>query len=633
MDHAPTIQSQSQTRAEPEPRLTSGLFFRANIEVLRWHVLASLGTIWCVLLLVGCNAEADKLAPKPMEPNALPTASSSGNGQLPALASSSSTPLARATFAVRTQPEFDHCGYHNGREANLNAMLEIVGGGVGCVDYDGDGRPDLLFPRGGHLDAAAKQITGIDSVLLHQDGHWHWTDCTDNARIVSSRLFSHGVLAADMDADGCVDLLVYGYHGIIWMRNQGDGTFIEMETQSLHHTDWTTAAAAIDIDNDQLLDLYLGSYVDWSMENNQPCPDKHGRLDVCSPNVFGGTQNSVWLNNGSGTFTEAHELLQSPEPTKTLGVLAAEFSPGKGTGIYVANDLIPNSFFTRRQDRFEEHAHASGVAVDDEGLANGSMGLALLDFNLDLLPDLFVTNFEHEKMALYINQRDNVFQHASRQAGLNRNSLNLVGFGVAAADFDGDADEDVIFTAGRVHYRPEGGTMEQLPAYLQNEAGRTFTKCDLDCPFFHQSAVGRGLAASDLDGDGDLDFVATQLMGIPSIVENTTPVLSNWISLTLVGRQCSRTPVGATVELQVGGLRRIRQHTSGGSYLSHNDSRLHFAWPAELKEPAVVAIRWPDGTRSPPTTVAAGAHHTFVQPKSPESDTASAVPLSETSTR
>jgi len=217
-------------------------------------------------------------------------------------------------------------------------------------------------------------------------------------------------------------------------------------------------------------------------------------------------------------------------------------------------------------------------------------------------------------MGLYLNAGQDMFHYASRSAGLNRADLKRVGFGVVAADFDGDLDEDIVFNCGHVHYHPDNGEMRSLPVYLQNEAGRTLTKCVPSGSYFTDPTVGRGLATADVDNDGDLDMIGTSLFGPPSLVENLHVAGKHWLAVQLVGTSASRTPIGATAELHVGSRSMIRQLYGGGSYLSHSQSQLHFAWPAEHSvDEVVLDVRWPDGTRSSSLKFAPGQNIVVIQ--------------------
>jgi enediyne biosynthesis protein E4 len=513
--------------------------------------------------------------------------------------------------------------YSNGRESKMSSILEIVGGGVGCVDFDNDGNVDIVVPRGGTIDPSEKWVSGVNSVFLRSTGNWQFANQSLAARVDTSRIYSHGVLEADFDQDGFGDLLIYGYGGVVLLHNLGDGTFEDQTFGSqLNTTQWITTAAWIDLNDDQSLDLFLGSYVDWDFDRHQVCKAKTGEPDVCSPNAFNGMKNLAYLNAKDGTFVPASEILQASQPGKSLGSIAAEFQAGQGVGLYVANDLIANFMFTKQDGRFQENGFTAGVAVDESGVANGSMGVTLLDFDMDRKFDLFVTNFEHEMMALYQGVGNDLFQHRSRQVGLNRSDIRIVAFGVVADDFDGDADEDIIFTGGHVHYFPDVGPMAQLPVVLQNDAGKSFSKLMLESKFFSHATVGRGLTTADFDNDGDVDLVSTSLLDSPMVAENVLPT-QHWLTISLVGTKCSRTAIGATVELtlpmakgaSVAQRPMVRQLYSGGSYLSQRQQRLHFSWPKnEIQSSEVhVSVRWPGQIEQQELTAKTDSHIIVVQ--------------------
>ncbi len=536
-------------------------------------------------------------------------------------------PTPTMAFADRAIDSFRGIEYQNGSHANMVAIIEIVGGGVGCIDFDRDSHIDLFFPGGGELSPNERRVSGVPSHLLRGAVNWSWQEATRESRVVTDKIYSHGVVQVDYDHDGWDDILVYGYGGVVLLRNQGDGTF-EDQTQiaNLDRALWVTTAAWLDLNGDHHLDLYLGSYVDWTFDKHQTCKAKNGNPDVCSPNAFEGVRNWTFVSQSDGRFEPSTELLTTEQPAKSLGSIAAEFSRGQGVGLYVANDLVPNFYFTPQDGVYVDSGHSAGVAVDDSGVANGSMGVTLLDFNQDQRMDLFVTNFEHEMMGLYLGVDRDLFQHRSRQVGLNHPDMRVVGFGVVANDFDADGDEDVIFTGGHVHYFPDQGQMAQLPVSLQNDSGKSFTKLDLKSALFTEPAVGRGLATADFDRDGDMDLIATHLFGPPRIAENIAGGRSPWLEVNLVGRIGPRSAVGTTVELTAPGRGTVpkvgrtwvRQLYSGGSYLSQSQSTLHFAWQGVVEEEVELVIHWPWRDQPQRLTATANQILTVVEEPTPD---------------
>lgn len=523
---------------------------------------------------------------------------------------SHSSPETKVRFQTRESKTLDSCAFQNGREAEQFTILEIVGGGVSCIDFDSDGNIDLFFAGGGSIDPKSNNVLGRTSRLLRGADHWKLEDCTAKSGL-HSKDYVHGMTSSDFDQDGFPDAILYGYHGVRLFRNLGDGTFQDCtESAGLKHSEWTTAVAWLDGDSDANLDLYLAGYVGWNFDTHRICPTPGNQPDVCSPTVFAGVQNVTVMNRDAGIFEKA-QLFKAPSPAKSLGLLCAEFESGQGTSLYVANDLVPNFLFAPAESGHEESAILSGAAVDDQGVANGSMGLALFDFNNDQRFDVFVTNFEHEQMGLYLNQGSYLFEHASRRAGLNAPDAKGVGFGVVAGDFDGDGDEDIVFNNGHVHYHPDNGSMHQQPIFLENQDGKRLVRQHRQEDFFRTATVGRGLATADMDRDGDLDLVATSLFGPPEMVENRTSNTSHWLSLRLIGTVSPRTPIGATVQMRVGKHVMSRQLYGGGSYLSQSEQRLHFSWP-EDSETASFSVLWPSGAKQE-FEVAPNQHITIIE--------------------
>ena len=498
-------------------------------------------------------------------------------------------------FRLADCPALKAVAYQNGRQANMCAIIEIVGGGVACIDYDLDGHDDLFFPGGGSLDPQRRIVSGVASVLLRGGPDWSFENVTAAAGVTVDDMYTHGAAAADYNHDGFVDLLVYGYRGVRLLRNQGDGTFHDATREAgLTNAPWTTAAAWCDLDEDGTLDLYLGSYVAWDFDTHRVCRARGNQPEVCSPNAFEGSSDALYRGAPDGTFVDDSQQLVAQLKGKALGALAARFEAGEEMGIYVANDITPNLLFRQRKgSQLEEVGVASGVAVDGMGSVNGSMGITLLDLDGNQRFDLLVNNFEHEQIAFYRNEGSSLFRFASRDMGLSTLDARVVGFGIVAADFDCDGDEDAMLTSGNVYYHPDSGDIRQPPVLLEHTREHQLQRIMPSCEFFHRRNVGRGLAVADFDDDGDLDVIVTYLFDPPQILENVSPTQNSWLRMRLIGRESTRTPFGAIVTVKLGEKVMARQLYSGGSYLSQSQQELFFGW--EGADEVDVKVQWPSG--------------------------------------
>ncbi len=506
--------------------------------------------------------------------------------------------------------------YRHGGEAGLATLLEIVGGGVTCFDYDLDGENDLAFAGGGRIDPVERSIRGERSLLCRGEGGFRFEDVTDAAGLGVKSLYSHGFAPADWNHDGFVDLAMYGYGGIRLYRNQGDGTFVDATEESdLPPLPWVTAAGWGDLNGDGDLDLYLGSYADWDLDRHRVCSGPDGKSDVCSPNAFGAATSELLIARGDGTFEIGSELIASGRVGKSLGVLIGRLEDGGLPSVYVTNDMLPNALLRQGQDGlYRDVAITAGAAVDASGNANASMGVTAFDGSGSGRFDLLVTNFDHEQIAFYRNEANGSFRHASREVGLNRIAAAVVGFGVVAADFAGTGWEDVLLTSGHVRYFPDRGEIRQHPILLRNRGGRGFRQELPACDYFARKSCGRGLAIADFDHDGDQDVVITHLFDPPVVLENLSESSRSWLGVSLVGTRSPRSPIGAIVRLRVGDRVLSRQLFGGGSFLSHSDAEILFRWPSAGERLVALEIDWPSGLKQRFTEISPGRSLRVVEP-------------------
>lgn len=516
-------------------------------------------------------------------------------------------PAPALNFTLSAGVEHAKVIYDNGKSAGRNSIVESLGGGVALIDFDLDDRGDLCFPGGGRFDADA--AIGLPTRLLRQVGHDRFEDVGDRAGLAVPRHYSHGCAAADCDNDGFCDLLITGYGGVTLWKNQGDGTFADVtEAAGLHDNRWSSSAAWGDLTGDGVLDLYIAHYVDWSIENDPPCRGPAGDPDVCPPRQFEGLDDVLYVGNGDGTFRDVSQSAGLVPGGKGLGVIVADLDEDGDNDIYVANDTVPNFLYINDgHGRLEESGLTRGVALDDMATPNGSMGVALTDFDADGWPDLWVTNYEDELFGLYRNLGDASFLHASRRAGMSRVGTLFVGFGCVAGDFDGDGCEDVAVANGHVVHHPRNAPVRQQPLLMLNSGSGEFTRWIADPgTYLGESWIGRGLATGDLDRDGTLDLVFVNTGDPAALLYDRSPAVeeapavgssAQSLSVRLTGRAASRDPLGARAELQTSTGNRFRSLSGGGSYLSTSELRLNWRIPAGTQIQRLNIV-WPGGRRS-----------------------------------
>ena len=489
--------------------------------------------------------------------------------------------------------------YQNGEDAGLLAILESLGGGVGVLDYDRDSYPDMLFPAGGKL--ADKRVEGLPSRLLRGTSQGY-RDVSGEAGIDVVRHYSHGCAVGDVDNDGFPDALITGFGGLTLWKNQGDGTFIDVTVESnLDDSLWSSSAGWGDLNGDGTLDLYVAHYVNWSLENNPPCATTGSRPDVCPPRRFDPLDDVVYFGSGDGSFVNRTKECGLVSGGKGLGVLLVDVDGDADLDVYVANDTTNNFLYINDgRGGLKEQGLMSGCAVDALANANGSMGVAVTDYDNDGRPDIWVTTFEDEVFALYHGVGEGNFIHVSGNMGIQHLGALFVGFGCVAADLDLDGDEDFVVANGHVIHVPSNAPTHQEPLILENAAGKSFSRVKPLAGYFSKSWMGRGLASVDANDDGKIDLVFVNTRQPAALVLNASQSAGRSLQFQLIGRQANRQAIGATVRLILSnpdGKKYVRWVAGGGSYLSSSSTIVHFGLPegADVKGGEVT---WPGGRQT-----------------------------------
>lgn len=515
--------------------------------------------------------------------------------------------------ASRLGIEFD---YFEGtsEEHRLNHIFSVTGGGLGALDYDNDGWPDLYLAQANDWRNPEPQPQYNDRLFRNLNGE-RFVDVTSHS-LPGDADFSHGVTAGDFDQDGFLDMHVGNLGPNRLCRNNGDGTFADATAAAgVGGNEWSTSSVFADFNGDGLPDLYVANYTDTGHTAEKECYQGTGELMSCTPDLLVAEADRFYLNSGDGTFrdvsAEAGILVSGG---KGLATIAWDFA-GNGTlGVFVANDTSPNFLFVNRgtdshgTPHFVEEGLVRGVAVDVDGNALASMGVAAGDITGDGRIDLFISTFFGESNVLYAQREDGLFDDLTRTLKLREPGFWMLGFGSQFADFDVDGWDDLIVTNGHVNQRSSRGDEDRMPPQVyHNLSGRQFVEVPAGAlgEFFHSRYLGRGLATLDWNRDGLSDVGISHIHAPFALLTNETAAVAQPLVIRLAGRSGCREPTGAVVVAQTAAGPQIRLQTAGDGFLVTNEDGLHFAIPRE--EAAVtVEVRWPGGTRETWPRVPAG---------------------------
>jgi enediyne biosynthesis protein E4 len=520
----------------------------------------------------------------------------------------------------------DQAGIHFSHDFSREAhsILESMSGGVLLLDYDRDGWPDIYFTNAPTVDQflQGKLPSGA---LYHNNHDGTFTDVTEKAGI-GKPCFAMGGAVGDYNNDGWPDIYLTCYGGNVLYRNNGDGTFSDVTKQAgVADGRWSTGAAFADYDSDGFVDLMVANYVDIDIhhlpEFGSAMTCRFMGINVqCGPRGLRGSGDSLFHNNGDGTFTDVSKKAGVDDPNKYygLGVVWSDFNNSGRPDIYVANDSEAGYLYRNEGNgKFSEIGMQSGTAFGEDGHEQAGMGVAVGDYLHTGRPALAVTDFASDNTPLYRNQGNWNFEEVSYASGVGLPSLPWVKWGIAFVDLDNDGWLDLVTVNGHVY--PQADQLPTSAKYREpklvqfNQGNGTFCDAsDQSGSAILEPRVSRGLAVGDLFNDGNIDLVVEDLAGKPMLLRNRGIPGHHWVSFELAGQESNRMAIGARLKLIAGGMTQTEEIHSGGSYLSQSDTRVHFGLGAATSVDSL-EIRWPSGKVETLNTLTADRFYSILE--------------------
>ena len=481
----------------------------------------------------------------------------------------------------------------------------MSGGGVALFDCNNDGKLDVAVVRDSSID---RYLAGGDLMvtLYQQDGRGnkvHFSDVTASSGMLTKG-WATGLAVADFDNDGLPDLYVTGYDHNVLYHNLGNCKFEDVTAKAgVGGGGFSAGATWADYDRDGKVDLFVARYVATDVHHlPDPKTTRYKGVLVELPDGMPGETDLLYRNRGDGTFEEVSKKagVDNQQNLHGMGVVWGDYDADGWPDLFVTNDGAYNYLFHNRHDgTFEEVGLSSGTASGEDGQVYGNMAADFGDFDHDGKLDLFVTRYGRQPASLFRNQGDNQFADVSFRLGLSTKTFWPVKWGTGFADFDNDGWPDLLIACGNfsslLDRLPDEPPYKEPLQLFRNEEGRSFQEI-ADQSGLNAGPVQsrRGTAFGDVNNDGNLDAVVFNVAGPPSLFLNETKNRNHRILLRLIGVKSNRMAIGARVTVTTADMTQVDEVRGGGSYLSSNDTRLHFGLGSS---PSIknLEVRWPSG--------------------------------------
>ena len=485
---------------------------------------------------------------------------------------------------------------HNSGRAGKKWLPETMGSGLAWFDADGDSWPDLLLLNSKSWTAGGKKSL---AALYRNNRNGTFANITAGSGL-DVEMYALGVAAADYDNDGRQDLYITALEGDRLFHNEGGGKFRDVtKAAGIANASFGTSAAFVDYDRDGLADIVVANYVQWTAKGDLWCSMDGSTKSYCTPESYKGNSSKLYRNLGGGKFEDRTKAAGLSDPTsKALGIAILDYNGDGWPDIFLANDTQPNKLYRNTgKGSFVDEAVALGVAFGEDGVARGAMGVDAADYDRSGRQHLIVGNFSNQMLGLYHNER-NVFVDEAPRSPIGRKSLLSLTFGLFFFDYNLDGLLDVFAANG--HIDEEIGRVQpkvqykQSPLLFANLGKGRFEAVDPGAEL-GRAVVARGAAYADFDRDGDLDIAISTNHGPAYLYKNETAG-AHWVQFRLEGKKSNRSALGAVVTVETASGKQSQTVRSGSSYCSQSDLALTFGLGRETAVKSVEIV-WPSGVK------------------------------------
>ena len=490
---------------------------------------------------------------------------------------------------------------HNSGAFGKKYLPETVGSGCAFIDYDNDGWQDILLinsmnwpeHKGGKKSYPA---------LYHNNHDGTFTDVTKQAGL-ALEMYGIGCAVGDFDNDGYDDIYITCVGQNHLFRNLGNGTFQDV-TQKAGVADpgFSTSAIWFDYDKDGKLDLYVCRYVEWSAETDKFCSLDGKNKSYCTPATYQGQSATLYHNKGDGTFEDVTKQAGLYDPScKSLGVALVDYNDDGWPDLFVSNDTQPNKLYKNNGNgTFIDEAVVAGVAFSEAGTPRAGMGVDAADYDGSGRQSLIVGNFSNEMMGLYHNEGNGLFVDEAPGNAVGKDTLLTLTFACFFFDYDLDGLPDILAVDG--HVADDINNVEAKITYAEplhlfrNLGKKRFEEITSKVgAALTVPIVGRGGAYADIDNDGDLDLLITTNNGPPKLLRNDGGNQNNSLRIKLVGTTSNRDGIGAKVTVTPDkGSKQSALAKSGSSYCSQSELPLTFGL-GKAQKASHIEVAWPSG--------------------------------------